>query len=73
VKEWYTWYLEYKEENLTMIEEDISHLNFSHPLINNADCSLMQDMNKIDIVLTEESKEPLKPISFLDDTIISTK
>lgn len=56
-----------------MIEDDMSHLNLSHPLINNADCSLMHDMNKIEIVLTEESKEPSKPISFLDDTITSTK
>lgn len=73
VREWYQCYWEYKEDSLGPIEDEVYKFNSTQPLLNNADCSMIQEVHKMEILLSEESKLNWKPISFLDDTMISSK
>ena len=81
VQEWYQYYNQNKGKlnNKIQIDEIIAlkdeeyKLNIIQPNSLNKDNSLYQEIQKMEILFTDESKFLTKPISFLDDTIHSIK
>jgi hypothetical protein len=74
VKEFYASYCEYKEENTyAMLNDEMSGIHLAHALENQTDSSMIQDLNKMETIMTEKSKQNCRPISFIDDTVLSIK
>lgn len=75
VKIWYESYCEFREDPSFRIEED-EHLKFdkTRRLDHQTEYSLIQEVQKIETIFTDDSRIiQNKPVSFLDDTLLSNK
>jgi len=75
VKIWHEFYCEYKEDPLYAIEEGEDYKSDkTRRLDPHTEYSIIQEVQKIEPIFTDDSRifQNNKPISFLDDTLLST-
>ncbi|CAI2362866.1 unnamed protein product [Moneuplotes crassus] len=74
VRAWFFSYREYKEDPESGCEdEDLLKMNSTLKTDHNIDCSIIQEVQKINCIFTDDGRNIAnKPLSFLDDTILST-